>query len=270
MQTHRKLGWVLTTVVLLAGAACGADTSPPAEQSAVSQSPVPTVKQSSGATRPAAAPSASEYFELLSTNDSDNAAKAAELAAPKSLAAAYATHLAAVRGANEDGGNAEEADDLTVDGDVYQSCAADQDSDDCTRWSGATFKDGRIASLTVNGKDISGRLTLGSGDKVAAGKLGNVKFVSAYKSIASDALFVTGVVDSNKEKITLGTYSASYRDRSGKQVTAYDGGGPGELDADSNTRIVMIFSKAKVGGMVTLEMYDDSGYVTKRAKFRVG
>lgn len=105
MQTHRKLGWVLTTVVLLAGAACGADISLPAEQSAVSQSPVPTVvKQSSAVTKPAASPSASEYFVLLSTNDSDNAAKAAELAAPKSLAAVYATHLAAVRGANEDGG----------------------------------------------------------------------------------------------------------------------------------------------------------------------
>lgn len=254
-------------------AACAPGPTPtPAASSAPS---VPEVRQSETAkpslspTQPASAENVRKYFELIATNDPEEMEKAIALAAPKSLAAGYAKHQAAVHGAELDGGSETAADVLTEEGNAYIACPEGEGDQVCTKWAKVETAGGRVANFTVNDQPISGRLTVGSGDKVRVGNLGSAEFVSAYRSLAGKALFVNLVAQSRNRKISISSFSATYREPGGKQVTASNAFGPTELDADSNTRVTLVFARAKVGGVVTVDFQDAKTYDTATAKIKI-
>jgi hypothetical protein len=78
------------------------------------------------------------------------------------------------------------------------------------------------------------------------------------------------MIRSGRRNISLNyIYSARYREPAGRQVTATEANGTGELDADSSTRVSVVFAKAKPGGVVTLELEDSKTYDRKAAKIRI-
>jgi hypothetical protein len=248
---------VTIPLLLLAMAGCSANPVPASDTSVM---PVPEVTQ--GSTTPRAEPTqtaepvdATEYFTALASNDEDTMEGAQDLAAPKSLAAAYALHLTTTAAAELDGGSVREPDVLNVNGNDYEDCPVTEDK--CTTWSDVKFSGGKVSSFTVNGVDISKRISVGSGDWVRAGNLGQVRFISSYQSVASKALFVTFEFKSGNEKVTLNLGGATYRDPSGRQADATGYAGPDDLDADSSARGFSTFQGAKPGGTVTLNLYDD-------------
>lgn len=193
--------------------------------------------------------------------------QAQKLAAPKSVAAAYALHLSTTTAASLDGGDSEDADELKVDGGNYESCPSDGSK--CTTWSNVTFSGGKVTSFKVNGIDIDKRISVGSGDQVKVGGLVQVRFISAYQSVAGKALYVTFEFKSGGESVTLNLGSAKYRDPSGRQATATSYGGPSDLIRDSSAHGYAVFKGAKPGGVVTLDFYD-SDYDDHYLKIKTG
>ena len=78
---------------------------------------------------------------------------------------------------------------------------------------------GKVVDLTVNKQQVAPRLTAGNGDAVSASGT-KFTFLTAYKSIQSNALFVTVKVETGSKPIQANIYSAVYRGPDGKQRTA--------------------------------------------------
>lgn len=113
---------------------------------------------------------AGRYFELIASNDPAETAKAESLAAPQSSAAAYARHLATRQQAQRDQGTSRQPDELTEDDGTYTSCRQDGDGRDCVEWADVAVSGGRVAEFSVAGQPLRGRLTLGGGGTVKAGR----------------------------------------------------------------------------------------------------
>jgi len=269
LPIRRSAAALMVPLLLLVGAGCSASTALDSDPSPVpvvtqDQDTVSEVGQSPTASESPAAPSAgdaTDYFTAIASNDEETTGQAQKLAAPKSVAAAYALHLSTTAAADLDGGYSEDADELNVDGGDYESCPSEGK---CTTWSDVAFSGGKVSSFTVNGVDINKRISVGSGDRVKVGGLVQVRFISAYQSVASKALYVTFEFKSGGESVTTNLDSAKYRDPSGRQATATSSGGPNDLDRDSSAHGYAVFKGAKPGGVVTLDIYDsdyDDHYV---------
>ena len=111
---------------------------------------------------------------------------------------------------------------------------------------------GKLVDFTVNKQALGPRLTVGNGQSVRSA--GNrFTFLTAYKTVAQGALFVTLKIETGKKPISANLYSASYRSPDGKQRQASEAFGPYEIDAQSNTVVTLIFPGVKPGGRVTLD-----------------
>jgi hypothetical protein len=111
---------------------------------------------------------------------------------------------------------------------------------------------GRLVSFVVNGNPVEGLVSQGDGSSARAGGA-KFTFLTAYKSQQSNAVFIVLKVSTGANKLDLNTYSARYRDPPGKQREAGDGGGPTELDANSNALICSATVGVKPGGVMTLD-----------------
>lgn len=68
----------------------------------------------------------------------------------------------------------------------------------------------------------------------------------------------------------MNTFSATYRDPTGRQITASDAAGLTELEKDSNTRVFISFKKGKPGGTVKLPISDVDFNTNLDLKIKVG
>ena len=223
--------------------------------------PVATVTQSaSPATTDSGSPLASadavkSYVDAQASQDNPDAMRQGlKLAAPNSVAYIYLDHLANVSEAGLDGGQPYTKSEVTpVGSDAFKACSDPADETSCIIF--GDFKvnpAGKLVDLTVNKQPIGPRLTAGSGQVVTAGGA-KFTFLTAYKSIQSNALFVTVKVETGAKPIMMNTFTASYRGPDGKQRTASQAQGPTNLDAQSNAIVSMAFASVKVGGKVTLD-----------------
>jgi hypothetical protein len=105
----------------------------------------------------------------------------------------------------------------------------------------------------VEDKPVASRLAIGDGNPVRAQGGVRVTYLTSYKSIQSDAVFVTARVRTGEAPISANIYTAIYRSPDGKQRTAADASGPYELGANSNAIIYMAFPGVEFGGTVTLD-----------------
>lgn len=211
------------------------------------------------------------YFELIASNDPAETARAESLAAPQSSAAAYARHLATRQQAQRDQGRSRQPDELTEDDGTYTSCRPDGDGRDCVEWADVEVAGGRVAEFTVAGQPLRGRLTLGGGGKVEAGRYGSVEFVSAYQSPVSNSLSVTLVARSEDRPITVASYAARYRDPHGQQIKARRSEGPLKLAARATGRVAVVLPDAAPGGTLEIELIDAKDTTrAARATVRVG
>lgn len=197
-------------------------------------------------------------LEAFAGNEPAEIEETLDLVAPGSVAEAYARYQIASNNAAIDGGTPYEIDTLKKVDDGYEACTDTSDRDTCAVWGDFESKDGKLANLTVNGKKIADRLTVGDGSSTEAGSLADVEFLAAYKSVQSGDLFVLVSVTSGKRDINISQYEATYRGTDKRQSTASSGNGPTELAADSKATVAMIFKSANIGGKVKLEILDEN------------
>jgi hypothetical protein len=240
---------------LLVGTMVGCSSGPDA--TTVGDKKVPSVAQSdSSSATPSPAVSTDPdaidigtYMKAVASEDPDTQRKAVKGVAAGSPAAVYLMHQANVAEAILDGGDQDPDQTSSPKGGGYDLCAADGSCIQFTKFE----KDaaGRLVSFAVNDNPVADLVSQGNGKSVRAGGA-QFTFLTAYKSQASNALFVVLKVRTGANKLDLNIFSATYRDPSGKQREAGSAGGPAELAADSNALTFSAFVGVKPGGVMTL------------------
>jgi hypothetical protein len=233
----RRMG-VLVVAILLAIGGC---TSPQPKPAKVDTQAVTNAE-------------AKAYFENLGSDKPDRLEEALKTSADDSIAMAYVSHRLALANAAIDDGTPYEAGSVTREGEGFEYCATADDPSSCYVWADIRSQNGKISSFTVDGEELGPRLSVGSGTPAKAGKVGSVELLTAYQSVTGDSLFVTMLVRSADEDISIGHLSAKYRDPDGRQSEASDSIGPSDLEADSTAHVVAIFEGAKPGGRVTFDL----------------
>ncbi|MFL6091093.1 MAG: hypothetical protein ACJ71Z_13245 [Aeromicrobium sp.] len=201
----------------------------------------------------------SEYFKAIASADPARMEAARKFTVPGSIAEGYILHQAYTLNASIDGGSPDPAEKLTKKKNGYESCGTDDDPDDgvspCVLWGNVETKKGRIASLTVNGKSLKNRLSVGDGSKVDAEPYGIVEFLSAYKSVQSNALFVSLRVATGGTAAVSDFSSAQYRSPQGRQSEAAQATGPdSQILPNSKVYVSIAFPGVDPGGEVHLTM----------------
>lgn len=200
---------------------------------------------------------AKRFFDAIASSDPEKMAAVTDVAAPGSIAAAYLQEQSDVANAGIDAGSPYEGGEAQkVDG-GYENCVETGDADSCVTWANLEQVDGKLAKFTINDVDISDRIAIGDGTSVKASAAAQVEFLSAYKSIQADVVFVNLKVTSGKDAISLNSYSATYRGIDKRQSTATgDSTSTTELEADSTAYISLVFKASAIGGTVKLGVYD--------------
>lgn len=207
----------------------------------------PGVKPSPKA--PPAAVAAKRFVEALASNDPEQARAGLTHTAKGSVAAAYLAHQANLYEAELDSGVSVEPS--TVAG--FKMCSS-YDSGSCHEFGGfVADASGKLTDLTVNGKAVKSRITVGDGKVVEAEGGHRFEFLTAYKAITSDTLWISIKVTSGDQPLRLDIYDAPYRAPNGKlrQPDVEMTIGLTELEPESNTIIALAYPSATPGGRVT-------------------
>ncbi len=279
----RRRKKVAISIALIASAvplsSCSSSAGAPTQVSTAATAP--TVDQETAGTGASASSSPAEsreakvdlaaFVDAIGSEDDPDAMRAAlKLTAPGSSAEAYVRHLANVVESTLDGGGSGVKQTVERTGDSFKSCDDPGDESSCATFAGFKITPaGKISELTVNGKSIGDRITVGNGSAVTTGGA-KFTFLTAYKSIMSNALFVTVKVKSGNRPISVNNYSAVYRSPDGKQRTATDAMGPTDIAADSSSIVTMVFKGVAVGGKVTMDGCVSECASSWSAKIRVG
>lgn len=210
-----------------------------------------------------------KYFEGLASYDPDQIEQSIKLAAVGSIAAAYAQYFLDTTNSALDAGQPYDPSSLSKTDGGYKVCGDDGDSKTCVTWTQLESTGGKIASLKVNGQDLSDRISVGDGTKQDAGKLATVEFLGAYQSVQANSMVINFKVVSSGQKVSIGSFEAKYRGPDGRQSVASTADGPTDLDANSSANITLNFEHAKPGGTVTLEIDDENFNTTAAVSIKV-
>lgn len=261
MKSTTSLAVIASSFLLILGACSGNPPTTETEDAAASKA-----SQTSEA-----GDAVDDFFKTIAKSDTDDLRSvSSELAAPGSLAAGYATHLANVNEADQDSGIPNASSEYRKSADGYATCGTDDAGEElCTKYSDLKTKGGKLATFAVNGVDLGERLTLGDGSTVSAGNLGKVELLSAYKSGLGD-LYVVLKISSGGREISPYVNQALYRAPNGRQSTAspessyIDG-----LAPNSSATMYAIFPRADVGGEVSLTLATNDTFEEAAAKIRI-
>lgn len=209
------------------------------------------------------------YFEALASSDPDEMAEAAELAASDSIAAAYAKHQSNLSNAALDAGIPYEEETLEpVDG-GYDTCGTDEEGGEvCFTYADLESSGGKLSSFTVNGEPIDDRISLGNGEKVKAGNLGSVEFLSAYKAAENDLFIAVKFTTTKRTGAAFGGFEATYRSPEGRQSKAANLIGTTDVEADSTSFEVLVFPRAEPGGTATIPIYTADYFGDTKVKIK--
>ncbi len=204
------------------------------------------------------------YFEAIASGDPQEMLDAAELAAPGSNAAAYATYYSAVSQAFRDSGVPSENENLKeVDGGFALCPEYESEDNPCTEFTNLQHKGDRLADFETQGKKLKGRISLGDGTAQPLGEIVEAELIASYKSVANDLIIVFDASSNSAGAILSATYVAP----DGRQANSSLYYGPLELDEGSFGTFAFYFEGAEFGGDVTLEAYSGDGYDSASAKF---
>lgn len=205
-----------------------------------------------------------KYFEALNSYDSDKIDQVAAATAPASIAFAYAKYISNTANANVDGGVPNESGTMTMVNDGYKLCDSGEEGDSCATFSDIESTGGKLAKFTVNGANLTDRISVGDGSPVKAGELGSVEFLGAYQTVTTAGMAINLKVSAGKAKINIDSSQATYRGPDKRQSTASQTAGPSELGADSVAFVVVFFPNAKPGGSLTMSL-SSLDYMTERS-----
>lgn len=245
----KKLNIALASLAVIALSACTAGTAPDdTDVNGVATSqPFQAGSQPKADSESAESVSVREYFDAFAGQGIEEMRTAAENAAAGSLAQDYLVHQANVVEANTANGYGGEEQSADYKKDVVEVASYDY----TTKYADIEFDGGKIASFTIDGKDVSDRLVVGSGDAVETSDgLARFEVLSVYQGI-SDDLFVVVKYSTQDRPMDFG-YQATYRDPSGRQIQDTDSIVPDSIVEDSYQLGTVIFPGAEIGGVMKL------------------
>lgn len=199
-----------------------------------------------------------DYLAALATNDPKKMVRAADLAAPGSLALAYATYLrqaaTAAAGAGEDRG----PDTVKESQDGIDLCSAAQS---CVRYSNVAVSDKGVQGFFVGGQNIESRLDVvgADGTDVALGSLGALRVLSRYKSPTNQGLLLVVAVAAGDHAIDLVLEDASYRAPDGTTFQPALTWGPKSVHAEHGAVVLLAYGDAAPGGTLAFTATDADG-----------
>ncbi len=254
-RDRMKIGGAALAAAVLMLAGCGGNDSPAEPAGSDDSASVATDAEESGAPTPKEV-NAKPYFQSLTSREPTEMARAARGSAPGSLAMAYMTHQMNGTNADLDGGLDTLEETLTEKGNEFQSCSDNPESGDTTCYTYNKFKvaaGGKLASFSINGKPLTGRVVLGGG-KVVDSSVAKVTFLSAYQT-ANGYLAVTVKLRAKDAPVVFYDPSATYRAPNGQQRALANQSGLSELAADSvGTQAFYFKGPLKFGGTMTLQI----------------
>ena len=249
---------LLTAALFTAGCAGGSPAEPasPSDSASVAAGPETT----SAAPTPKTV-DAKPYFEALTSRDATKMAVAVRSAAPGSLAMAYMKHQLNSVNADLDAGLDAPDETLTKKGSGFRSCSDDAETGETTCFTYGKFKvgsNGKLASFSVNGRPLTGRVVLGGG-KVVDSSAAKVSLLSAYQT-ASGYLTVAVKVRTKGAPVAFFDPVATYRAPNGQQRAQSGQSGLQDFGANSQgTRLFFFKGPLKFGGTMTLLMAPHPG-----------
>jgi hypothetical protein len=200
------------------------------------------------------------YVEALASNDLVAMRQAQKAAADGSLAEAYMRHQANGNEAAVDGGYPEEAGEATKGDDTIRACYKPEGDSKTTCYEYGDFKvddDGELASFTIDGKELAGRLSVGDGTPTQT-PLGAFVFDTAYITQSGD-LAVSGRIRTKNSPIFIEAMT-NYRSPDGRVRAMSSSSGLSELPAQSRSSFTAYFTgPIKFGGEMNLAFVEDGG-----------
>jgi hypothetical protein len=261
----RLAGASVIALVLLTGCGGGSKGEPASDKDEA-----PTVSQSDEP-QPPSDEAIKPYVEAIASEDLTRIRDVEKAAAPRSLAAAYAGHQANNIEAALDGGFESEAPgEVTGEGGGFKACYPDAEDSPCYAYD--DFKltpEGKVASFTIDGKPLAGRLVTGDGTAKPS-PLGSVTLLSAYTT-QSGLLAVATKIRTRAEAVVIHDAAARYRAPDGRQRGQNALTGPSEIAKNSTAFVVFYFQgPIKFGGAMTVELnnkdYSDTVSVELKIK----
>lgn len=193
------------------------------------------------------------YIEGLASRRTSVAREALVYAAPDSVAYAYLLHQINVAEAALDGGQPLGEQTVETINGGYELCDA-VDATVCNEFTEIEAVDGLVTDLRINETSPGPRLAVGDGSVIDSDGV-TAEFLTAYRSISGEILFITIEVETGGQPAELNTYSATYRAPDGEQRQAANAWGPFEIGAKSTATIALLFPEAELGGTVTFDGY---------------
>lgn len=195
---------------------------------------------------------AKEYFDAYAASDLEDMRAAGENAAKGSVAQKYMTHQANFIEANDAAGYERYVQDATYEEGKVSIC---YEGEDCGEFSDLSFEGGRLSSFTVDGKDISDRITIGDGSIVKSKDVAGFEVLSSYQAVEG-SLFAVVRFYAYGRPISF-SYTPTYRKPSGQQIDSAESDLPSRVAPDSSQDAVVIFPNSENGGDLHLKFATD-------------
>lgn len=246
----KKHSLAVVSVVVLALSACG--SLPPAEagdSSGKSQTQSPERDQSAESD---SATVAKAYFDAYASSEPEGMRAAAANAAEGSTAQKYMTHQANIVEANDATGYERYVQEAVYNDGSVSVC---YEGDECGEFGELTFEGSKLSSFTVDGSDISDRISLGDGSVVKSKDVAGFEVLSSYQTAEGSLMAVVRFYA--YERPLSFSYTATYRKPNGQQIDSHESELPSRVGADSNQDAIVIFSNSENGGDLHLKFATD-------------
>lgn len=255
----RTLAAVVSTVAILALAACGGDEPEVPQVSPSEAEASVAAPQSESPTEEPEGPSDEElrqFVELVSTSQPDDIKRALDLTAPGSAAHAVVTVWHARYTAGQQAGyDLPEPREVTGSDGRFKVCA---DEPSCQTYGAFKAQGDLIADFAIDGKRIKDRVVLGSKTKYKIGDLATARLIGSYK-FASDGSLGIYLEVTTRADVILGWDSDAYVGPDGAQVGMTEATVPGTLRSGASAIVAYYFPPAELGGELFITAVEDGG-----------
>ena len=227
--------------------ACGSSASAGSDNAAGADD-----SQANGSRSQSASVSSSEvqdYFDAYAASDPEDMRAAVKHTAKDSPAQRYIVHQANNVEANDAMGYERYVQETKYKDGSVSIC---YEGDDCAEYSELAFEAGKLASFSVDGKDISDRVALGDGTVVKYKEDAGFEVLSSYHSASGNLVAVVRFYAYDRPMDF--SYTATYRKPSGQQIESVDTDLPSRVAANSNQDAAVIFPTSENGGDLHLKL----------------
>lgn len=256
-----KLRYTTSALVVVAlslgGTGCSSDEPEPAPETVeASEAAAPVVEQED------VDEAARAYVDALASEDLRSMRRQQKAAADGSLAEAYMRHQANGNESDLDGGypSGTPGEVTEGEGDLLRACYEADDDSETVCYGYGDFKvndSGELANLTIDGKTLANRLTIGDGTR-ASTPLADFVFDSAYIT-QSGMLVVSGDIRTKGAPVFVEAGS-NYRSPNGKVRAMSASSGLSNFPANSRSSFTAYFNgPIKFGGEMSLIFIEDGG-----------